>query len=83
MDYFKLKQIINKNDPFGLLRMGAPENEYEPEVNSILKRLKKQQSEDEVKNIVLEEFTRWFGEETLKGRQHLLEQIAKDIIKKD
>lgn len=43
--------------------MGSPEDEYDPEVRSILPRLKDARSVDDVQQIVHEEFVRWFGDD--------------------
>lgn len=82
MDYSQLKIIVNKVDPIGLLSMGAPTNEYDQEIKSILNRLKGGQTEQEIRKIVFEEFIKWFGEETIKGREDLLNQVAENIYSK-
>lgn len=48
-------------DPLGLLHSGAPEDEYDPEVGTILPRLNEAGSAEHVKLIIHEEFVRWFG----------------------
>lgn len=39
VDYEKIKEIINKIDPMGLLKMGAPPDEYEIEIRDISLRI--------------------------------------------
>lgn len=34
----QVKEVIDQVDPMGLLSAGAPENEYEPEIEVLLKR---------------------------------------------
>jgi len=48
-------------DPIGLIADGAPIDEYEPEVETILPRLKDAHDASDVEVILHEEFTRWFG----------------------
>jgi hypothetical protein len=45
----------------GLIVMGAPADEYDPEVSTILPRLCEARAAVEVQRIVYEEFVRWFG----------------------
>jgi hypothetical protein len=59
-----VKAAIDAADPVGLLRTGAPGDEYEPEVGTIVPRVAKAADAAEVQKIVLEEFERWFGSET-------------------
>ena len=59
-----IETILRRHDPIGLIGMGAPEDEYDPEVGTILPRLKEATTEDQLKGIVHAEFVRWFGAET-------------------
>jgi hypothetical protein len=52
---------VNEADPIGLLAIGAPADEYEAEVGTIVPRLGTATSEADVRDILLEEFTRWFS----------------------
>ena len=79
MNYLILKKIINENDPVGLLAMNAPEDEYDPEINNILKKLTKNYTLEDIKKIVFEEFIKWFGKNTLKNCEQQLHRIAEDI----
>jgi len=82
MDYSQLKIIVDKVDPIGLLSMGAPKNEYDQEIKSISNRLREGQTKQEIRKIVFDEFIKWFGEDTIKGREDLLKQIAENIYSK-
>jgi len=44
-----------------LIAMGAPDDEYDPEVSTILPRLREAKAAVDVQRIVHEEFVRWFG----------------------
>jgi hypothetical protein len=59
--YNDARKIINRHDPVGLIRIGAPDDEYEAEVGTILPRLQGARSSQDVQQIVHEEFRRWFG----------------------
>jgi len=49
--------VVNREDPVGLLGMGAPEDEYDPEVKDLVK-WHEAVTADQVRAI----FLRWFGE---------------------
>jgi hypothetical protein len=55
-------RVINEADPMGLLALECPLDEYSPEVGTIVPRVVKASSPDEVKSMLFEEFDRWFGE---------------------
>lgn len=48
-------------DRIGLCALGAPKDEYVPEVGTILPRLGNCTSAADTMRVVHEEFTRWFG----------------------
>ena len=83
MQFRKLRKIINTYDLLDLLAIGTPKDEYSPEIKSILKRLKKGQTQKEVKGIVNEEFIYWFDEDLIKDKSVLLNKIARDISKEN
>ena len=49
--------VVNREDPVGLLGMGAPEDEYDPEVRDLVK-WREAVTADQVHAV----FSRWFGE---------------------
>jgi hypothetical protein len=55
-------------------------DEYEPEVGTILPRLKNCNSVDDVRQVVHEEFVRWFSPD-VAGAESRYEKVAKDIWK--
>ena len=59
----ELARVFARRDPLGLVGTGAPEDEYGPEVGTILPRLGAVTSEGEALDVVHEEFVRWFGPE--------------------
>lgn len=71
-------QALREADPIGLIGGGAPPDEYDPEVGTILPRLRNVASPEEVQRIVHEEFVTWFGEETA-GRFEDYHRAAQSI----
>lgn len=59
-----VKAALDSADPIGLLEMGAPSDEYDPEVGSIVPRVAKATDAAEVHQIIHSEFGRWFGDDT-------------------
>jgi hypothetical protein len=54
------REILNRLDPVGLIAAGAPGDEYDLEVSTILPRLRTIQSAAEARRVVHEEFQYWF-----------------------
>lgn len=77
--YLELRSIINKHDPIGLLSGGAPEDEYDPEVKTIIVQLTEGQSEQQILDLIYKEFLRWFGKESIIGPKEAYKSIAFDI----
>lgn len=53
---------LERHDPLALIAEGAPADEYDPEVGTILPRLKEASSVEDLERIVHEEFVRWFDD---------------------
>jgi hypothetical protein len=53
--------ILQHHDPINLSQIGAPDDEYDPEVGTIVPRLREARNDEEVRTILHEEFVRWFG----------------------
>ena len=62
--YTEVSRLLREADPIRLIAIGAPEDEYDVEVRTILPRLNEAKSPDDVQRIVHEEFAHWFGAET-------------------
>jgi hypothetical protein len=58
-----LAKLLFDSDPIGI-NFETNTDEYEPEVGTIIPRLKHATSENEVRQLVYEEFCRWFDAET-------------------
>jgi len=59
--YLAVRQVINEIDPIGLIDLCGLE-EYDMEVADILAKLKDCSTEDEIKNMVIGVFTRYFDD---------------------
>jgi len=59
--YSEVSRLLREDDPISLIAMGAPDDEYDPEVSTILPRLREANAAVDVQRIVHEEFVRWFG----------------------
>jgi hypothetical protein len=77
--YADIEEILFRCDPMGISSKGN-KGKYDPEVETILPRLKEAQSESDVYTIIREEFIRWFGVATTgyKGNGSY-EEAAKEI----
>lgn len=72
-----ISELLFKHDPIGI-NFEHNTDEYEPEVGTILPRLNEAASENDVLDIVYEEFVQWFDEQIAKDKEHYRE-IAEDI----
>ena len=65
-DYAQLfrdvRAIVNRHDLMGLIAMGCPEDEYEPEVERILPKLRDAGAATDVEAIVQDVFIEMFSE---------------------
>ncbi len=77
--FFELRSIINEYDPIGLIGMGSPEDEYDPEVTTIISKLDSNFTESEVYDLVYDEFLFWFGEGSTTGPKISYKPLARDI----
>src|ERR1700677_699832 len=66
--YDQLSELLFRHDPIGIAFIGHDQvadnpDEYEPEVGTILPRLRDCSSEADCLKVIHEEFSRWFGGE--------------------
>ena len=78
--FFELREIINEHDPVMLIGLGAPGNEYDPEVKTIIVQLDSINTVEGIQDLVYKEFRRWFGEPVIGKKESFLE-LAEDIYK--
>ena len=77
--FSELRTIINQHDPIGLIDIGAPEDEYEAEVKTILVQLDHDMAEQQVHDLIYQEFLRWFEDESTAGPKEAYKELAADI----
>jgi hypothetical protein len=65
----KISATLFRNDPMGI-NFETNADEYEPEVGTILPRLRTCTNEQDVLNVVYEEFTKWFEPASVGPREH-------------
>lgn len=64
-----ISAALFRNDPMGI-NFETNTDEYEPEVGTILPRLRTCKSEQDVLNVVYEEFTKWFDPASVGPKEH-------------
>ena len=57
----ELTEIFYRHDPVGLAELGAPEDEYLPEVEGLLPRLREAISHEQLRQIIHSVFLQKFG----------------------
>ena len=75
--YDRVAAILFEVDPIGI-NFEHNNDEYEPEVDTILPRLRSCVSADDAKQVIHEEFVRWFGAESA-GSAHAYSKIAERV----
>ncbi|WP_339147161.1 MULTISPECIES: DUF1871 family protein [unclassified Sutcliffiella] len=61
--YISVKEVIDEWDPIGLLSMGCPEDEYDPEIRDIVRLLCDIKSVNELAVGINKVFIKWFEED--------------------
>jgi hypothetical protein len=78
--FFFIREIINKYDPIGLIAIGSSEDEYDPEVKTIVYQLKDVHTIVQIQDLVYQEFLRWFEEKSIVGERDSYAEIAIEIF---
>ena len=73
----EVEALLFRHDPIGI-NFGTNPDEYEPEVRTILPRLKNCHSTEDVLDVVHEEFVRWF-DAGIAGPEERYRKIAAEI----
>lgn len=73
----EVEALLYRHDPIGIA-FGDNPDEYSPEAESILARLPRAGSVEEVRALVHEEFVHWFDEE-IAGPADRYEAIAREL----
>ena len=74
-----IKEVINQNDPKGLLSIGCPEDEYKPEIDRLSLILSEDMSEEEISAAIRDVFVDMFSEPIDKS---LCDKMAREILGK-
>lgn len=76
--YSAVREIVNKEDPIGLIEMEAPSDEYDPEINAVLRKLRPSESVESLQAMIHAVFVEWFGADVAGGRERY-RSIAEQI----
>jgi broad specificity phosphatase PhoE len=76
--YSEVSRLILTADPVHLIAIGAPDDEYDPEISTILPRLREAKSQNDVHRIVHEEFVHWFGAD-IAGPSETYAAVSQEI----
>lgn len=76
--YSEVSRLIRTSDPVHLIAIGAPDDEYDPEISTILPRLREAKSRNDVHRIVHEEFVHWFGAD-IAGPSETYAAVSQEI----
>lgn len=74
----ELEKIFSRHDPMGIITADAPANEYLPEAETIASKLPEAADVDDVRQILMEGFTVWFGR-TAPAPAEVLTEIAEEV----
>jgi hypothetical protein len=75
--YDEVLDILFQHDPIGInFKINA--DEYEPEVGTILPRLREAASPNDLRYIIHEEFSHWFSE-SIAGPEAKYDKIAQEV----
>ncbi len=77
--YLDLRKCLFRHDPVGI-NFETNVDEYDPEVGTIIPRLPDCRSQNDVLNVVHEEFSKWFGAD-VAGPKTNYTAISEDIWK--
>jgi len=78
--YTHVSRLVREVDPIGLIAIGAPMDEYDVEVSTILPRLREATSARDVQRTIHEEFVHWFGAE-IAGPPEIYATVSEEIWK--
>lgn len=72
-----IKSIIDKHDPMGLLSGGAPDDEYQPEINRLAQLVRADMTQNELSTVIYDLFLDMFSEPIDRG---LCDKMAQEIL---
>jgi hypothetical protein len=77
--YARVKRAVNTTDPMGLLRAGAPDDEYHAEIDEITHRLADCRTHAQTLTTVHRVFAKWFGGEGCAGPRRAYAALARGL----
>lgn len=77
----RIREIVNRYDPIKLIKGGAPDDEYAPEVKMIAEAFNETKSESALKNRVYSIFVEMFGRD-VAGKKNRYRRLAQEIWKR-
>ena len=77
--YAEVSRLLREADPINLIQIGAPDDEYDLEVSTILPRLREAHSAVDVQRIIHEEFVHWFNVSGVAGPEESYADVAERI----
>lgn len=78
--FFAVTELLALYDPLGLIALGAPSDEYDPEAKTIMVQLDDAESVEDLHNIIYTEFVRWF-DKSIAGEKEKYHPIAIEIFR--
>jgi len=78
VEFNRVKNIVNNNDPIGLVSGGAPDDEYDIEIGKIM-LIKDRSDIKQFTNEVEKIFVEYFGENSIVDHG-AFERIARDVL---
>lgn len=77
----RVRRVVDEADPEGLLELGAPPDEYDPEIDDLTRLVVSGRVTVES---VLAVWERWFGPgSALQHDRVLLEHVARELVRED
>ncbi len=74
----RMREIMNRYDPLRLLKMGAPDDEYVPEIKRIIPRLRRITTVDQLQDIIYKTFVEMFDEQ-MAGPKEDYRRLSEEI----
>ena len=74
-----LRKIFNKYDIMNLIKLGAPKDEYDPEIKKIVSRYQEGQDINDFTNIIVEVFEGMFDSDITPSKEHYKE-LAQEVF---
>ena len=74
----KVRDIVNKYDPIGLLKIDCPVDEYDPEIQQIVPKISELNSVDKLQKVVYKIFVDMF-DESIAGSKENYRQLSEEL----